>query len=106
MSEPSAGRQPLAGGQFTIAGTEAVPQLPKSATVHEPHAVRARLAYGLLILLASVVAIMLAMVEQEIWNGKDWTVLKDLFTLILTPIITLTSTAVGFFYANIIANKD
>jgi hypothetical protein len=71
-----------------------------AVTVHEPHVVRARLAYGLLYLLAGVMAVLLLLVGDDVWNGRDWTNLKDLFTLAMTPIATLAGAAFGFFFGN------
>jgi hypothetical protein len=78
----------------------------KAVSLHEPHVVRARLAYGLLYLLAGVLAVLLLFVGIEIGQGKDWTNLKDLFTLALTPIATLAGAAFGFFFGNAARNDD
>lgn len=78
----------------------------RTVAFHHPAVVRARLAMGLLLLLASVVAVLFLLVIYDVTTGKDWTTLKDLFSLVLTPIATLAGTAFGFFFATNSPRED
>ena len=90
---------------------ETVEDIPSSSSTvrQDKHAipvVRARITYSLLWITVGIVTVLLGLVVGDEVTGRDWTRFKDLFTLVLTPFLTLLGTALGFYFANILQRES
>ncbi|MFM2345219.1 MAG: hypothetical protein RLZZ210_1833 [Pseudomonadota bacterium] len=61
---------------------------------------RRRITYGLVILLSSVLLIMLATFIFFDYQGKNTSNLEKLSTILLTPLITIVSSAIGYYFGS------
>jgi len=90
---PAGAAQPLETVEIPVLSAREVRILD-----HDPEVVRAKLAHRLYWLLVGVLAGIFLLTGKLVIDGRDWTVLKDLYTLLVAPVVTLASFAFGFFF--------